>query len=123
MAREKLTLPFEVAYSEKPSDKPKNMKRLAFVLKQENLDDIISSLREMGLEATIYDVKGAGKEKERVTSSRGSGTSDLGYTTRKIVATVVNSDHVNEIVERTKKALKGDKAVVMISTVDDLVLL
>jgi nitrogen regulatory protein PII len=77
----------------------------------------------MGLEATIYDVKGAGKEKERVTSSRGSGTSDLGYTTRKIVATVVNSDHVNEIVERTKKALKGDKAVVMISTVDDLVLL
>jgi nitrogen regulatory protein PII len=123
MAREKLTLPFEVPYSEKPSDKPKNMKRLAFVLKQENLDDIISSLREMGLEATIYDVKGAGKEKERVTSSRGSGTSDLGYTTRKIVATVVNSDHVNEIVERTKKALKGDKAVVMISTVDDLVLL
>ena len=77
----------------------------------------------MGLEATIYDVKGAGKDKERVTSGRGSSTSDLGYTTRKVVATVVSSDHVNDIVERMKKALEGDKAVVMISAVDDLVMI
>jgi nitrogen regulatory protein PII len=123
MAREKVTLPFEVAYSEKPSEKSKNMKRLAFIIKPENLDDIILSLKEMGLEATIYDVKKAGKDKERVTSGRGSGTSDLGYITRKIVATVVSSDHVNEIVERIKKTLDGDKAVVMISGVDDLIML
>lgn len=123
MVREKATLPFEVTYSQKPSEKSKNMKRLAFVIKPENLDGIILSLKEMGLEATIYDVKGAGKDKERVTSGRGSGTSDLGYTTRKVVATVVSSDHVNDIVERMKKALEGDKAVVMISAVDDLVML
>jgi nitrogen regulatory protein PII len=124
MAREKATLPFEVAYSERPSEKSKNMKRLAFIVKPENLDDIILSLREMGLEATIYDVKGVGKEdRERVSSGRGSGTSDLGYATRKVVATVVSSYHVNHIVERMKKALNGDKAVVMISTVDDLVML
>ena len=123
MVREKATLPFEVTYSQKPSEKSKNMKRLAFIIKPENLDGIILSLKEMGLEATIYDVKGAGKDKERVTSGRGSGTSDLGYTTRKVVATVVRSDHVNDIVERMKKALEGDKAVVMISAVDDLVML
>src|SRR5919197_1669016 len=123
MARENLTSPFEVVYSERPSEKSKNMKRLAFILKPQNLDDTILLLKEMGLEATIYDVKGAGKDKERFSSGRGSGTSDLGYTTRKIVATVVNSDHVNQIVERMKKALGGDKAVVMISTVDDLVML
>ncbi|MGA8912490.1 MAG: P-II family nitrogen regulator [Nitrososphaeraceae archaeon] len=123
MAREKTTLPFEVTYSQKPSEKSKNMKRLAFIIKPENLDGIILSLKEMGLEATIYDVKGAGKDKERVTSGRGSSTSDLGYTTRKVVATVVSSDHVNDIVERMKKALEGDKAVVMISAVDDLVML
>ena len=123
MSREKVTLPFEVTYSEKPSEKSKNMKRLAFILKQENLDNIILSLGEMGLEATISDVKGVGKEKERFSSGRGSGTSDLGYTTRKVVATVVSSDHVNEIVERMKKNLGGDKAVVMISPVDDLVML
>lgn len=123
MVREKATLPFEVTYSQKPSEKSKNMKRLAFIIKPENLDGIILSLKEMGLEATIYDVKGAGKDKERVTSGRGSGTSDLGYTTRKVVATVVSSDHVNDIVEKMKKALEGDKAVVMISAVDDLVML
>jgi nitrogen regulatory protein PII len=123
MAREKVTLPFEVAYSQKPSEKSKNMKRLAFVIKPENLDDIISSLSEMGLEATIYDVRRVGKDKERVTSRRGSGISDLGYATRKVVATVVSSDHVNDIVERMKKALEGDKAVVLISAVDDLVMI
>ena len=124
MVREKTTLPFEVTYSQKPSEKSKNMKRLAFIVKPENLDDIISSLREMGLEATIYDVKRAGKEdKERVTSGRGSGTFELAYTTRKIVATVVNSDDVNEVAERMKKGLDGNKAVVMISAVDDLVML
>jgi nitrogen regulatory protein PII len=124
MSREKMTLPFEVAYSEKPSKKSKNMKRLAVIVKPESLDDMISSLKEMGLDATIYDVKRATKEKkERVVSGRGSGTLELAYTTRKIVATVVNSDDVDEVVQRMKKSLGGDKAVVMIQPVDDLVML
>ena len=119
-----MTLPFEVAYSEKPSKKSKNMKRLAVIVKPESLDDMISSLKEMGLDATVYDVKRATKEKkERVVSGRGSGTLELAYTTRKIVATVVNSDDVDEVVQRMKKSLGGDKAVVMIQPVDDLVML
>jgi nitrogen regulatory protein PII len=113
-----------VDYSEKPSKKSKNMKRLAVIVKPESLDQMISSLKEMGLDATIYDVKRATKEKkERVASGRGSGTFELAYTTRKIVATVVNSDNVDEVVQRMKKSLGGDKAVVMISQVDDLVML
>ena len=49
------------------------------------------------------------------------GTIDLSYTTRKVVATVVNSDVVNDVVDRIKKALGGGSgAVVMISAVDDL---
>jgi nitrogen regulatory protein PII len=124
MSQEKMTLPFEVDYSEKPGKKSKNMKRLAIIVKPQNLDEMISSLKEMGLEATIYDVKRATKEKkERVASGRGSGTLELAYTTRKIVATVVNSDDVDGVVERMKKSLRGDKAVVMISPVDDLVML
>ena len=87
-----MTLPFEVTYSEKPSRKSKNMKRLAVIIRPESLDEIISSLKEMGLDATIYDVKRATEEKkERVASAGGSGTFELAYTTRKIVATVVNS--------------------------------
>ena len=124
MSQEKMTLPFEVTYSEKPSKKSKNMKRLAVIVKPESLDETISSLKEMGLDSTIYDVKRATKEKkERVGSGRGSGTLELAYTARKIVATVVNSDDVDMVIERMKKALSGDKAVVMIQPVDDLVML
>jgi nitrogen regulatory protein PII len=119
-----MTLPFEVSYSEKPSKKSKNMKRLAVIIRPESLDEMISSLKEMGLDATIYDVKRATKEKkERVASGRGSSTLELAYTTRKIVATVVNSDDVDGVAERMKKALGGDKAVLMIQPVDDLVVL
>jgi nitrogen regulatory protein PII len=123
MAKDKLTLPFEIAYSEKPSKQSKNMKRLAILVKPENLDEIGSALRDLGLEATIYDVKRIGKEKERVESGRGTGSVELAYTTRKVVATVVNSGDVEEVVSRIKKAVAGSKVVVVISSVDDLVML
>ena len=123
MAKDKSNLPFEVTYAERPSSKSRHsMKRLAVLLKPENVDAITSALRALGLESTIYDVKGSGKEKERVTTGRGMGTIDLAYTTRKVVATVVNSDNVTDIIDRMKKALGGESgAVVMISSVDDLV--
>ena len=124
MVGDKSTLPYELTYSEKPSMGSKNMKRLAVLVKPQNVNDIISPLKEMGLEATIYDVRGVGKEKgERVASGRGSGTSEQAYATRKVVATVVKSGDANKVVERMKNALGGEKAVVMISPVDDLVML
>jgi nitrogen regulatory protein PII len=125
MVKDKSNLPFEVTYSQKPSSESKtssSMKRLAVVLKPENVDSITSTLRGLGLESTIYDVKGSGKEKERVTSGRGGGTIDLQYTTRRLVATVVRSDDVEDIIDRMKKALGvGSGAVVMMQPVDDLV--
>jgi nitrogen regulatory protein PII len=123
MGRDKMMLPFEVTYSQKPSGKSKSMKRLAIIVKPENVDEITSSLMQIGLESTIYDIKRAGKEKERVASGRGSGTVELAYTNRKVVATVVNADDTEEVVNRMKKAMAGDKAVVMISSVDDLVMI
>lgn len=85
----------------------------------------ISSLRskDLNLEATIYDVKGVSKDKERVASGRGSGTVELAFNSRKVIATVVNSTDVEEVVSRMKKNLGGNKAVVMISAVDDLVMI
>ena len=122
MVKDKLALPFEVDYSEKPSKKSRTMKRLALVLKPENVDKIIAALKSAGLEATIYDIKSAGKERERVSSGRGVGTMELAYTNRKVVATVVNADDVEGVVERLRKALGGESgAAVMISPVDDLV--
>jgi nitrogen regulatory protein PII len=123
MVGEKMSLPFEVSYSEKPSKQSKGMKRLAIIVKPENVDSMVASLREMGLEATIYDVKGAGKDKQRIASRRGSGTFDLAYTSRKVIATVVKADDVDAVVDKMKGALAGEKGVVMISQVDDLVMI
>jgi nitrogen regulatory protein PII len=121
---DKNTLPYELTYSERPSSGSKNMKRLAVLVKPQNVNDITTSLKEMGLEATIYDVRGVGKEKgEKIASGRGSGTSEQAYATRKVVATVVKAGDANQVVERMKKALGGEKAVVMISPVDDLVMI
>lgn len=123
MTSDATTLPFEVSYGEMPAKKSRTMKRLAVLVKPENVNDILSSLKDLKLEATIYDVKGVTKDKERVASGRGSGTVELAYNTRKVVATVVNSDHVDEVVKRMKNALGGNKAVVMISPVDDLIMI
>lgn len=123
MAREKLSLPFEVEYSEKPGKKSKNMKRLAIIVKPENVNAITSSLSEVGLDSTIYEVKRATKEKEKVMTGRGNSTAELAYSNRKLIATVVNADDVEGVTSRIKKALDGDKAVVMISAVDDLVII
>jgi nitrogen regulatory protein PII len=123
MVKDKTNLPFEVTYTEKPGQKSRTpMKRLAVLVKPENVEGIISALRRSNLEATIYDVKGATKERERVTSGRGSGTIDLAYTTRKVVATVVNADHVEGVVDIMRNALgAGSGGVVIISPVEDLV--
>jgi nitrogen regulatory protein PII len=125
MVRDKSNLPFEVQYSQKPSRESKtssSMKRLAVLLKPENADSITSTLRGLGLESTIYDVKGSGKEKERVSTGRGVSTADLSYTTRRVVATVIKSETVEDIVDRMKKALgDGSGAVVMVQPVDELV--
>jgi nitrogen regulatory protein PII len=104
-----------------PNKEPRNMKRLAVVLKPENVDSIISTLHSCGLEATIYEVRGATKGKQRVESGRGLENVDRTYPARRVVATVVNAGDVEEILERMKKSLTGVGAVVMISTVDDLV--
>jgi nitrogen regulatory protein PII len=123
MVKDDTTLPFEVTYAEMPGNESRTMKRLAVLVKAENVSDILSSLKELNLEATIYDVKGVTKDKETVASGRGSGTVELSYNSRKVIATVVNSTDVKEVVSRMKKGLAGNKAVVMISSVDDLVLI
>jgi len=123
MVKDNTSLPFEVTYTETPGIKSRTMKRLAVLVKSENVRDIISSLKDLNLEATIYDVKGVTKDKERVASGRGSGTIELTYNSRKVVATVVNSSDVEEVVSRMKKSLGENKAVVMISSVDDLVMI
>jgi nitrogen regulatory protein PII len=126
MAKESLKLPFEVSYSDKPgTQRQKTMKRLAVIVKPVAVSEITSSLKEIGLDSTIYDVKRATKDKDKTTVSagRGSTTVELEYSSRKIIATVVNSEDVPEVVKRMKNGLGGEKAVVMVSAVEDLIMI
>jgi hypothetical protein len=66
---------------------------------------------------------GVTKDKGRVASGRGSGTVELTYNSRRVVATVENSSDVEEVVGRMKKRLGENKALVMISLVDNLVMI
>ncbi len=118
MGKEKL--PFEVVDSK--GKKSKSMKRLAVLVKPEKVDAVIAALRGLKLEATIYDVKGAGKDKERVTSGRGMGTVELAYTSRKIIVTIADSDRIDDIVDAMKEALGEESSgVLLISPVDDVI--
>lgn len=57
------SLPFEVI-----DDKGKNkasMKRVALLVRPEKVDAIVAAIRGRLIEAIIYDVKSAGKERDR----------------------------------------------------------
>jgi hypothetical protein len=49
MVGDEATLPFDVTYSEKPGMDSKSMKRLAVIVKPQNVQEITSSLKEMDL--------------------------------------------------------------------------
>ena len=98
------------------------MKRLAILVRNEKVDPVISSLRELDLDAIIYDVKSAGKEREKTKSGRGTGFSSVSYIPRKIIATVVESDKVQDVSAAIKKAIGSDnKGVIIVTSVDDFI--
>ncbi len=97
------------------------MKRLAVLVKNEKVDSVISSLRELNLDAIIYDVKSAGKEREKTHSGRGTSTTSS-YLPRKIIATVVEPDKVQTASDAIRSSMGGEsKGVIIVTSVDDFI--
>ena len=98
------------------------MKRLAVLVKNEKVDAVISALREVGLDSIIYDVKSAGKEKTVTKSGRGGSVSSVAQLPRKIIATVIEDDRVQEVSTTIKKSMgEGSKGVIIVTSVDDFI--
>ena len=98
------------------------MKRLAVLVKNEKVDAVITSLRDIGLDSIIYDVKSAGKEKTVTKSGRGGSFSSIAQVPRKIIATVIEPDKVQEASSVIKKAIGGEtKGVIIITSVDEFI--
>ena len=97
------------------------MKRLAVLVKNEKADAVVGSLRELGLDAIIYDVKSAGKETEQTRSGRGTSATSS-HLPRKIIATVVDSEKVQSTSDAIKKSIAGSsKGVIIVTSVDDFI--
>lgn len=97
------------------------MKRLAVLVKNEKVDAVVTSLRELDLDAIIYDVKSAGKEREQTHSGRGTSAVSS-YLPRKIIATVVEAEKVQDVSATIKKSMgDGSKGVIIVTSVDDFI--
>lgn len=98
------------------------MKRLAVLVKNEKVDAVITSLRDIGLDSIIYDVKSAGKEKTITKSGRGGSISSVAQAPRKIIATVIEPDRVQEVSSAVKKSIGGEtKGVIIVTSVDEFI--
>ena len=99
------------------------MKRLAVLVRNEKVDTVITALREVGLDSIIYDVKSAGKDKGKAKSgSRGAGGAVDVYVPRKIIATVVDPNRIQEVSDVIKKTIgNGSKGVIMVSSIDEFI--
>ena len=98
------------------------VKRLAVLVRNEKVDAVIASLRELDLDAVIYDVKSTGKEKEITRARVGTSSTTLTYVPRKIIVTVVESDRVQDVSAAIKKSVDGEsKGVIIVTSVDDFV--
>ena len=121
MAKDKTTLPFEVIKDESKEGKVQaGLKRIEVFLGSGKADAVLSAIRNMNLEATLYDSKGFGKEKVRV--GRGMSEAELSYSTRQTIVTIVDSDKLEEIINTIKKSAgSGGVGIIAISPMDALI--
>ena len=123
MAKDKTTLPFEVIKDESKEGKVQaGIKRIEVFLGSGKADAVLSAIRNMNLEATLYDSKGFGKEKEKVRVGRGMSEAELSYSTRQTIVTIVDSDKLEEIINTIKKSAgSGGVGIIAISPMDALI--
>ena len=123
---EKSILPFEIAESK---DKDKNkisagLKKIEIFASPEQVDEIISEIESLKLEATLYDCHGYGSSKQKIRSGKAGGYTAMISTSRKTIVTIAKSDILEELIKKLKHLNdKSEKkiGVISIQPVDTLV--
>jgi len=75
LSQVKYTLPFEVVGGESGSKKKiiqAGLKRVEVLASSEKAAEVLAAIKDKGFEATLYDSKGYGEQKDRVRSGRGT---------------------------------------------------
>lgn len=84
---------------------------------------VLSAFKKLKLEATLYDSRGYGKERQMLTGGgRGTGTIEL-PSTRHTIMTIVDSHQLKDVLSAIKATTSKDRpgGVIAISHVEDLV--
>lgn len=127
MARDKSRLPFEVARDqEKEAQKREpegGKKRVEVFVNPEKAVLVLSALKKMNLEATLYDSRGYGKERQMITGGgRGTGKIEL-PSTRHTVMTIIDSHRLKDVINAIKATTTKERpgGVIAVSSIEDLV--
>jgi len=124
MVRDKSRLPFEVTRDrvEKPESEG-GKKRVEVFVNPEKAVLVLSAIKKMNLEATLYDSRGYGKERQVITGGgRGTGKIEL-PSTRHTVMTIVDSHRLKDVISAIKATSSKDRpgGVIAVSPIEDLV--
>ncbi|MDR4511449.1 MAG: hypothetical protein MRJ93_07065 [Nitrososphaeraceae archaeon] len=122
----KSNLPFEIVESDKnvKNQVTAGLKKIEIFVSPEKVDEIITEIESLQLEATVYDSHGYGKSKQRIRSGKAGGQTAIVSTTRKTIVTIAESDILQELIEKLKHVNdSSDKkiGVISIQPVDALV--
>ena len=123
---EKSGLPFEIVKS-KDTEKNKilaGLKKIEIFASPEQVDEIISEIESLNLEATLYDSHGYGQSKQKIRSGKAGGQTATISTNRKTIVIIAESDILEDLVKKLKHI--NDKSqkkigVISIQPVDTLV--
>ncbi|HEX6645999.1 MAG TPA: hypothetical protein VF047_02340 [Nitrososphaeraceae archaeon] len=123
---EKSGLPFEIVKS-KDTEKNKisaGLKKIEIFASPEQVDEIISEIESLNLEATLYDSHGYGQSKQKIRSGKAGGQTATISTNRKTIVIIAESDILEDLVKKLKHI--NDKSqkkigVISIQSVDTLV--
>ena len=123
---EKSGLPFEIVKS-KDTEKNKisaGLKKIEIFASPEQVDEIISEIESLNLEATLYDSHGYGQSKQKIRSGKAGGQTALVSSNRKTIVTIAESDILEDLIKKLKHINdKSEKkiGVISIQSVDALV--
>jgi nitrogen regulatory protein PII len=124
MVRDKSKLPFEVTRDrdEKPEAEGRK-KRVEVFVNPEKAVLVLSAIKKMNLEATLYDSRGYGKERQMITGG-GRGTARIELpSTRHTVMTIVDSHRLKDVITAIKATTSKERpgGVIAVSPIEDLV--
>jgi nitrogen regulatory protein PII len=123
---EKFSLPFEIVESKK-TDKNKisaGLKKVEIFVSPEQVDEVISEIEDLKLEATLYDSHGYGQSKQKIRSGKAGGQTAVVSSNRKTIVTIAESDILEDLIKKLKHINdKSEKkiGVISIQSVDALV--